>query len=92
VLKLTCRDAKIYAVKTVIVDCLDYSKSKIKKYPRLPWLPGIIEHAVFKPSCLEGIHIFRLHTWELGGVWVSDMFKNIVEKEKLEGAYFIPVE
>jgi hypothetical protein len=79
-----------YAINVlVLVDCLDYSRSQIERFPS----GGImeIERYVFKDGCVEGKHIFKVAEAPLKRVLVSEKFKELVEKNRLEGLIFSKV-
>jgi len=79
-----------YAINVLdLVDCLDYSRSQIVRFPS----GGIMEidRYSFKESCVEGKHIFKIAEAPLKQVLVSEKFKELVEKNRLEGLVFSKV-
>jgi hypothetical protein len=89
ILPLKSDRGELYAVNVLdVVDCLDNPLSDIKYLPS----GGVmhIDRYIFKEGCLNGKHIFKIHEEITNRVFVSDAFKEVVEKENLEGLIFRP--
>jgi hypothetical protein len=86
-LPLKSRVGKFFAINVLdLVDCLDYSRSEIKRFPS----GGImyIKNYAFKKNVLKGKHMFKVEEAPLKEVLVSSVFKEAVEKNKLQGLIF----
>jgi len=69
-----------------VLDCIDYDKSEYKTFSS-----GRImrfEKFEFIEKAIQNKHIFRLKDLPLSYPYVSDQFKNIVEKNNLQGFKF----
>jgi len=78
-----------FAMKVHWVDCLDVENSKVKGFDDGA-IMRVIEYA-FHWDRLEDIHIFHLPKLCGSSLFVSDKFKEVVEKNKLEGLIFYPI-
>lgn len=93
-LPLICSDnvyERLWAYNvTKVIDCLDQSKSIIKRFDdgKVMWIPKI----VLKLETVTGVHIFKIPEDKRNFVFVSDTFKDIVEKNELLGLLFSEVE
>lgn len=79
-----------YGLHVREVDCLDKSRSLVKKFRNSDRVMRVEKYA-FLMDKLDGIHIFRVV--ELGGsrLFVSGEFKKIIEENNLTGLIFYPV-
>lgn len=71
-----------------VIDCLDLQRAQLEK------ARGIItniRHYAFLESSLLGSHIFRIKGYEIGGVFVSEKFKTLVEENHLTGLMWHPL-
>lgn len=87
-LEVNCpsESGSFYAVNVVkIVDCLDPKLARIGLGPG--GIPRIWQYA-FKPSCLQGIHMFKLVQDPVVSIYVSEEFKRRVEASQLTGFKF----
>ncbi len=88
ILPLKCQgyDYSLLNVLT-IVDCVDYSRTEAGTWAggakRIRGMP------YFLPGCVPDVSMFKIQ--ELGGIFVSDEFKQVVERHDLVGLRFIPV-
>ncbi|GAB1260349.1 imm11 family protein [Aurantivibrio plasticivorans] len=83
-------DTTFYAINvTRSVDCLDRDASKLDLFSNHIMN---IRHHVFKPGSLEGLTIFRIGGYELGGCYVSDQFRAAVETNGLLGLLWEPLD
>jgi hypothetical protein len=79
---------KFHALNVFTSSCLDHSRSELERSPdgRVLW----VKTYAFQPECLQGKHIFRLpEMWTY--VFVDDIFKEVVERNKLGGLLFYKV-
>ncbi|MGB8455800.1 MAG: DUF1629 domain-containing protein [Anaerocolumna sp.] len=71
-----------------VVDCLDYDKSEIKYFSGEPKrIMKIVKYAFIEQK-LNGKNIFRIKEQKRAGLFVTDKFKEAVEKSGLEGFEF----
>ncbi|MGB8454765.1 MAG: DUF1629 domain-containing protein [Anaerocolumna sp.] len=70
-----------------VLDCLDHEKSEIKYFTGTERIMSIKKH-VFIEQKLKGKNIFRIKEQEKAGPFVTDKFKEAVEKSGLEGFEF----
>lgn len=91
ILPIDC-DVEDYSIVNVlkVVDCLDHSRSKIKRMEGTGYIVSIDEY-VFKEEMLEDVHIFQIPE-DISAVFVSDVFKAVAEQHGLEGLAFIPLD
>jgi hypothetical protein len=80
---------KYYGLHVNYVDCLDLSKVTAKYFSD-GRVMRVVKYAFYWEK-LEGIHIFRLPELGLSRLFVSDEFKQTVEKNKLTGLMFYPI-
>jgi hypothetical protein len=79
---------KFYALNILFADCLDHSRSVFLRFDDGRIMR--VEKYAFRPNCLEGKHLFRLpEKWPY--VFADDVFKQAVERNKLEGLIFYKV-
>ena len=78
-----------FALKVAWIDCLDVDHSIVKRFST-GRIMRVIEYA-FHWDRLEDIHIFRLPELRGSSLFVSDKFKEVVKKNKLEGLNFYPI-
>jgi hypothetical protein len=74
------------ALNVMIVDCLDHSKSKFKRFNDGRIMR--VEKYAFKPETLKGLHIFRIPEEVMSRIYVDKAFKEIVEENSLTGLDF----
>lgn len=70
-----------------VIDCLDEDRSKVERFPSTGLIFKVIE-PVFKEELLEGVHIFKFAKNSF--IFVSDVFKKMVEEHNLKGLYWTP--
>lgn len=71
-----------------ILDCLDYEHSVLSYYESSGRLAGILKYE-FRKVCIGDRNIFALPEDSLPNLYVTDLFKSVVEENKLEGVNFI---
>ena len=73
-----------------VVDCLDYDRSKIKRYPSFNRVMDVIQY-VFVKSKLRDKIIFKLPEFVNRKIYVTEEFKKAIEENdnrlKLEGKF-----
>lgn len=79
-----------YGLHVNYVDCLDLPRVTAKYFSDGRVMR--VERYAFYWKKLENIHIFRLPELGLSRLFVSDEFKQIVEKKGLTGLEFYPVQ
>lgn len=87
ILSLKPFSLNLYAVNvTQVIDCLDESKSKIKRFSD----GGImrIEKYIFHDNCIGHANIFKIPQQLRGRIYVSHTFKMAVEENNLKGLIF----
>ena len=88
IFKVKCENDNLYVVNiTNIIDCLDYDKSEIKRFPSSGRVMRVIKY-VFKIEKLRNTTIFKLPEFPKGISYVTENFKNIVEKNNIKGFKF----
>lgn len=91
ILSLNCQgyDYSLLNVLT-IVDCVDYSRTEAGTWPsgakRIRGMP------YFLPGCVPDVPIFKIQEWSMGNLFVSDEFKEVVERYDFVGLRFFPVK
>ncbi|MFM9265242.1 imm11 family protein [Tychonema sp. BBK16] len=86
-LPVVCTTGEQYfAIRVLdVVDCLDYSRALVRRYPNSDRVM-VIDSFAFKDGCISDRNIFRLP--ELNRALVSQAFKDCVENNGLEGLIF----
>ncbi|MGB8454762.1 MAG: DUF1629 domain-containing protein [Anaerocolumna sp.] len=74
--------------KLEVLDCLDYEKSEIEYFSGEPKRIMEIVKYSFIEQKLKGKNIFRIKEQKKAGPFVTDKFKEAVEKSGLEGFEF----
>jgi hypothetical protein len=69
-----------------VVDCLDYSRAVVRKFPSSGRIMEIISYS-FKYECINNKNIFKIPEIKTR-VFVSQKFKDFVENNHLEGLIF----
>lgn len=72
------------------LDCLNKASSKVKTFTNSERILRVIKYA-FLWEKLADIHIFRLPGFRWRKIFVSDKFREVVEKNNLTGLLFYPV-
>jgi hypothetical protein len=86
-LPLKCNEGSYNILKvTNIVDCLDYSKADVFRFQQTGKVLGIRKYA-FKEDLIQSQHFFAIPEKKFG-ILVSQEFKDLVEKNNLEGLNF----
>ena len=86
-LPISTEVGKYYEMNVKRIDCLDEERSEIKNFSDGTIL-RVIRYGFFW-DCLDGINIFRVPG--IPPIFVSDIFKDLVEKNHLKGITFFPV-
>jgi hypothetical protein len=89
-LPLKCAEGAFFAINVLdVTDCLDMDRSEMKLYPS----GGImyITRHVFDEGCAEGKHMFKITQGPLHETYVSDAFRQHVERARLTGLTFGPM-
>ncbi len=85
-LPLKCDSGHYSVIKVVdVVDCLDYSRAKLKRFSSSGRVMKIESYA-FKDECIGDRNIFQLP--EPKTILVSQAFKDCIEKNGLKGLIF----
>lgn len=88
IFKIKSENDKLYVVNiTNIIDCLDYDKSEIKRFPSSDRVMRIIKY-VFKIEKLKNATIFKLPENPKGISYVTEEFKKVVEENNIKGFKF----
>jgi hypothetical protein len=89
ILPLACDEDSLYIINVIdIVDCLDKTRSKLKRFSQ----GGVmrIEHHVFREEAICDKHFFKIPELSVP-VYVSDTFKAVVEDKGLKGLLWKPL-
>ena len=87
ILPLKCNSGQFVILKvTDVIDCLDYSRAKVRRFPSSGRVMDILSYA-FKTERLDNKNIFKIPE-QKARVYVSQTFKECVENNKLEGLIF----
>lgn len=88
IFKIKSENDNLYVVNiTNIIDCLDYDKSKIKRFPSSGRVMRVIKY-VFKIEKLKNATIFKLPEFPKGISYVTEEFKKVVEENNIKGFKF----
>lgn len=88
IFKTKSENDNLYVVNvTNIIDCLDYDKSEIKRFPSSDRVMRIIKY-VFKIEKLNNTTIFKLPENPKGKSYVTEEFKKVVEENHIKGFKF----
>ena len=88
IFKIKSENDNLYVVNiTNIIDCLDYDKSKIKRFPSSGRVMRVIKYA-FKIEKLKNATIFNLPDFPKGISYVTEEFKKVVEENNIKGFKF----
>ena len=88
IFKVKCENDNLYVVNiTNIIDCLDYNKSEIKRFPSSGRVMRVVKY-VFKIEKLKNTIIFKLPEFPKGISYVTESFKNVVEENNIKGFKF----
>ena len=88
IFKIKSENDKLYVLNiTNIIDCLDYDKSKIKRFPSSGRVMRVIKYA-FKIEKLKNATIFKLPDFPKGISYVTEEFKKVVEENNIKGFKF----
>jgi hypothetical protein len=86
-LPLKCEEGEFSLLKVVnVIDCLDYSKADVLRSPETNRVLSIKKYA-FKEDLIMDQHFFALPERKFG-ILVSQTFKDLVERNQLEGLMF----
>ncbi len=80
---------KIFYVINVtdIIDCLDYEKSELKRFPSSGRVMRVTKY-VFRTKKLKNATIFKLPEFPKGISYVTEQFKKVVEENNITGFKF----
>lgn len=85
IFKIKSENDNLYVVNiTNIIDCLDYDKSEIKRFPSSGRVMRVIKY-VFKIEKLKNTTIFKLPECPKGISYVTEEFKKVVEENNIKG-------
>lgn len=88
VLPLICADGEFYIINvTTVLDAIDYSKSKFKRFSTSNRIMRFIKYEFIKEK-VEGQHIFKIIDEPLRRPFVSDEFRQRVLESNLKGFKF----
>lgn len=88
IFKIKSENDNLYVVNiTNIIDCLDYDKSEIKRFPSSGRVMRVIKY-VFKIEKLKNVTIFKLPEFPKAISYVTEEFKNVVEENNIKGFKF----
>lgn len=85
-LPLQCDSGEFVMLKPTSIDCLDYERAKVKRFSSSDRVMNVLSYA-FKTKSLNGKNIFKIPEAR-ARVFVSQEFKDCVEKNNLEGLIF----
>ncbi len=72
---------------TDVIDCLDYDKSEIKRFPSSGRVMRVIKYSFIKDK-LKNATIFKLPEFVKTNCYVTKEFKNAVEENHIKGFKF----
>lgn len=85
IFEILSQDEKIFIVNvTDMIDCLDYDKSEIKRFPSSGRVMRVMKY-VFKIEKLMDAIIFKLPEFPKSISYVTEEFKNVVEENDIKG-------
>ncbi|MBE5886450.1 MAG: hypothetical protein E7284_08630 [Lachnospiraceae bacterium] len=88
ILPLDCEDGSFYAINVInVIDCIDYEKSTYKTFRDGKRIMRFTKY-VFKHEKIKGVNLFKIKDEPLKRPFVSDEFKQTVEKNNLLGFKF----
>jgi len=88
IFKINNDGATFYVINvTDLIDCLDYDKSEIKRFPSSGRVMRVIKY-VFKIEKLKNVTIFKLPEFPKAISYVTEKFKNVVEENNIKGFKF----
>jgi hypothetical protein len=89
-LPLECSEGHFYALNVIeVVDCLDRSNSEFT-YFKSGSIKRILRW-VFKTNCINDRHIFKIPERRGGMIFVSNVFKRVIQENNLKGLEFSKV-
>lgn len=96
VLPLDCDFGDYWAINVLdVLDCIDYEKSKFKRFPQTPTNPNprimLFEEFAFVKEAIQGHHVFKIKDQPKSHMFVDDLFVEMVERNAISGMKFIPV-
>ena len=88
ILPVSLNGGEFYGINVIqVLDCIDYEKSQVKKFPNSERIMRFIKYS-FKKDCVNNAHIFKIKD-ELGNSpFISDDFRNIIINSNLKGFLF----
>lgn len=88
IFKIKNQDSLFYVINvTDVIDCLDYDKSEIKRFPSSGRVMKVTKYSFIK-SKLNNAIIFKLPEFVKTTCYVTEEFKKIVEENKINGFKF----
>lgn len=88
IFRLKHRDGVLYVINvTDVIDCLDYDKSEIKRFPSSGRVMKVIKYA-FHRSRLKNTTIFKLPEFVKTTCYVTEEFKKVTEENNIKGFKF----
>jgi hypothetical protein len=89
-LPLKCDSGNFYIINVIsIIDCLDHSLSTFKRFSSGRVMR--VEKYVFRPNCIGQTPIFKIPEQVRNRQYVTDPFKEVVERNALSGLLFTKV-
>lgn len=85
-LPLQCDLGEFVMLKPTSIDCLDYERAKVKRFSSSDRVMNVLSYA-FKSGSINDKNIFKIPEAR-ARVFVSQEFKDYVEKNNLEGLIF----
>ena len=85
IFKLKQQDSVLYVINvTDVIDCLDYDKSEIKRFPSSGRVMKVIKYS-FHRSRLKNATIFKLPEFVKTTCYVTEEFKKVTEENNIKG-------
>lgn len=91
VLPLKCNRMDLYIINILdVVDCLNIQKSKFKLYKACDEIQSIEEYELDKKKIGDSV-LFKIDKIISGHMYATDYFKEMLEKENIQGLKFVKV-
>lgn len=88
VFKLRSQDGVFYVINiTDVIDCLDYDKSEVKRFPSSGRIMRVISHS-FREDKLKGAAVFKLPEFVKATCYATEEFKKAVDEHNIKGFKF----
>ena len=90
-LPLKCDIGSYFALNVDWIDCLDVSRSVVKRFESSGRIMRVEKYAL-NWERLNDVHMFHLPELRMSKLFVSDTFKQVVEANRLQGLIFYPID